>query len=469
MGKKSGLVIVFLLAALFFTFIGKEGKVYAEVIEVGENNAFKTITSALHAAENGDIIKVSPGIYKEKLEIQKSVTIESVGKHKAIIEGDHQKHVIIIKSPRVVIKDFTIRGSGHDFLNNDAGILIDQNNEIKIIGNKFEDILFGIYIDSSEGNIIKNNEVDGLKEKKFSERGNGIHFFNTKNNMIEGNIIQNVRDGMYFDHADKTTAVNNKITDVRYGLHYMWSNDNTFKNNYFSKNISGAAIMFSKVIKLENNIFEHNRGYRAFGIFFQTAEDSIVENNLFYDNSIGIYSDLSRGNIITKNTIVQNDIGMEVLGSNWDDKIYENSFIDNLQQVSVNEMKIRDQWYRGNKGNYWSDYSGIDMEKDGIIDTEYHSGSAFEFFMYQYPHFRLFVESPTAKMLQTVDKMFPVLDRAEINDPFPFTKDGNYQKYLQNMRTNSSLSVGVATFTVCFLLVALSILFIYKLTTRFNG
>ncbi|MEC1718176.1 nitrous oxide reductase family maturation protein NosD [Schinkia azotoformans] len=465
MGKKTGLISVF-FSILILCFM--HGQSYAAELEVGKDKMYETISSAIEQAGNGDIIKVYPGNYKEKLEITKSLTLESIEKEKAIIEGDKQKHVITIKSPNVVINGFKIKGSGENFLDNDAGILIDQNNDAKIINNVFEDVLFGIYIDSSEGNLIKDNEIYGFKDKKFSERGNGFHFFNSKNNTIDGNIISDVRDGMYFDHSDKTVVTNNKISGIRYGLHYMWSNDNSFKNNYFSNNVSGAAIMFSKKINLEQNIFENNRGYRAFGMFFQTVEDSVVENNLFFNNSIGINSDLSRGNVFRKNTIIQNDIGMEVLGSNWDDVIYENSFIDNLQQVLVNEVKINDQWYYGNRGNYWSDYSGIDIEKDGTGDTEHHSGSAFDFFMYKYPHFRLFVESPTAKMLQTVDKMFPVIERAEVVDPFPLLEDLNSEAFLADIETETSKKAGMITFLVSLVVVLLSIRLLVRLSTRFG-
>lgn len=465
MGKKIGLISLF-FSIIIFGFLG--GQSFAAELEVGKGKNYDTISNAVEQAENGDIINVYPGNYKEKLEITKSITLESIEKHKAIIEGDNQKHVITIKSPNVVINGFTIKGSGENFLDNDAGILIDQTNEAQIINNIFEEILFGIYIDSSEGNVIKDNEIHGLKDKKFSERGNGFHFFNSKKNTVDGNIIGDVRDGMYFDHSDKTSVTNNKISGIRYGIHYMWSNDNSFKNNYFSNNVSGAAIMFSKRIQLEQNIFENNRGYRAFGMFFQTVEDSVVENNLFFNNSIGINSDLSRGNIFRKNTIVQNDIGMEILGSNWDDVIYENSFVDNLQQALVNEIKINDQWYHENSGNYWSDYSGIDFEKDGIGDTEHHSGSAFEFFMYKYPHFRLFVESPTAKMLQTVDKMFPVIERAEVVDPYPLLEDLNSLAFLNDMETETSKKAGILTFIVSFIFVALSISLLVRISIRFG-
>lgn len=457
-----------ILILFFLTFFFYGGHGDAAELEAGKGRSFATISAALEAAQEGDTILVYPGQYKEKLEIDKSIILKSVKKHQAVIIGNNQKHVITIKSPNVVIQGFKIKESGEDFLKNDAGILVDKANHAEILDNHFTDVLFGIYLDSSDQHVIKNNQIEGLKGKRLSERGNGIHFYNTKNNEVDRNKIENVRDGMYFDHADETIVTNNQISHVRYGLHYMWSNHNTFRNNYFSENVSGAAIMFSKFINLDHNVFMNNRGHRAFGIFFQTAEESVVKNNLFINNSIGIYSDLSRGNTIRNNTMMQNDIGMEMLGSNWDNKIYQNDFIENLQQVSVNELNIQDQWSKDNKGNYWSDYAGIDMWKDGVGDKEYHSGSSFDYLMYKYPHFRLFIESPTAKMLQMVDQMFPVLERAEIVDPYPLMKRENGEKDWEDMYSNKSKQAGVITFLLSISLTLLSVAMIRRIKKRFN-
>lgn len=458
MGKR----IVILTLFFFFIFVGTG---LAKEIEVGEGQTYKTISAALEVSEDGDIITVYPGLYEEKLTIQKSVTLRSLDPHEATIQGDYKDYVITVQSPDVTIDGFKIIGSGNNFLKNDAGILIDQVNDVDIHNNVMEDVLFGIYLDSSAGTLITNNKITGFEAKRLSERGNGIHFYNTNGIKVYGNEITRVRDGMYFDHAVNTIVEENQITNVRYGLHYMWSNDNIFRKNYFSESVSGAAIMYSKRINLDNNVFQNNRGHRAYGMFFQTAEESIVENNFFFNNSNAIYSDLSRGNIIRNNILLQNDIGIEMLGSNWDNEIYENAFLENLQQATVNEIEINDQWFK----NYWSDYSGIDVDKDGIGDRAYRSGSLFEYLMYQYPHFRLFVESPTAKMLQTVDQMFPVVERAEIVDEHPLMSEKMIKTDFSATKTTEKDGVAsIVTFISSLFLVFVSIFSFFYITKRFS-
>jgi len=449
------------LISLFALLMVCAKPAYAAELEVGEDQPYKTITSALNEANDGDTIRVHPGIYQETLVIDKTVTLESINPLEAVIQGDYVRHVILITSPKVTIKGFKITASGQDYLKDDAGIFVKSADSTTIIDNLIEDVLFGIYIDDSDYTLIKDTSIIGLEDRQFSRRGNGIHLFKTDNNIIDGVSIKETRDGIYFDFCNNTTVTNSTISDVRYGLHYMSSNRNTFSNNHFSHSVSGAAIMFSQDIQLNNNVFENNTGPRNYGLFFQLVQDCVVENNLFFQNSTGVYSDLSYRIVYRNNTVIQNDVGMLILGSNWDNEFYENSFIDNLQQVSVNEIRVKDSWYKDDRGNYWSDYSGIDMNKDGIGDTAYRSGSAFEYLMESYPHMRLFSESPTANMLKTVDAMFPVLERAEIVDESPLMQNPNTLT-LVRITTQSSLGAGVLMFSISLAAVLLCLVVIVR-------
>lgn len=442
---------IFLLT--FILFMPSEAD--AATLDVGKNKQYTSITEALKNAAPGDEIRIFPGEYKEHLLIDKPVTLSAAEPHKAKIFGTGKEHVIIVESPNVTINGFEISGSGHNFLDNDAGIMV-RADGARITNNRFYDVLFAIYLHKASNANIVRNEVTGLGEKPFSERGNGIHLFYAHDNKIEDNRFYKMRDGMYFEFSNRNFIRYNEVTDSRYGIHYMWSNDNHFEKNRFAANLSGAAIMFSKNLLLTENIFENNRGYRAFGMFFQTSEETIVHDNLFINNSLGLYSDLSRANQIYNNTFLANDIGMEMLGSNWDNEIYGNNFIDNLQQVSVNELRVRDKWNKGDLGNYWSDYEGLDMAKDGIGDTPYRSGNLFEYWMARYPHMRLFVETPTSKMLEAVDRMFPVVSRPGITDSQPLTQPARLPIHPENIlqpKEQDHVIAKTATFFISLLLV----------------
>ena len=49
--------------------------------------------------------------------------------------------------------------------------------------------------------------------------------------------------------------------------------------------------------------------------------------------------------------------------------IYHNNFIENVIQASAENSD--NQWDDGAEGNYWSDYTGLDVDGDGIGDSPY--------------------------------------------------------------------------------------------------
>jgi parallel beta-helix repeat protein len=57
------------------------------VYEVGEGRQFATISAALEAATAGDRIVISPGVYRETIQLKSQVALESSQLHGAVIEA----------------------------------------------------------------------------------------------------------------------------------------------------------------------------------------------------------------------------------------------------------------------------------------------------------------------------------------------------------------------------------------------
>jgi parallel beta-helix repeat protein len=114
------------------------------------------------------------------------------------------------------------------------------------------------------------------------------------------------------------------------------------------------------------------------GIHLRTCDGiQSVTDNLVYDNPVGMYFDQSAPEVIG-NEIVANGAGMELLWASGV-LVYHNDFIANTVHVSAsNTMFSRwnDSYPSG--GNYWDNYTGIDVKNgplqdqngsDGIGDT----------------------------------------------------------------------------------------------------
>jgi len=127
----------------------------------------------------------------------------------------------------------------------------------------------------------------------------------------------------------------------------------TISGNNITSN-SGNGVQFSE--SGDNNVFENN-----------------IENN--GDCGIGFYT-TSSDNTITGNNLIKNKYGI-YLKQSYNNKFYHNNFIDNTNHVYVEPplygIVSANTWDDGypSGGNYWSDYTGVDDNGDGIGDTPY--------------------------------------------------------------------------------------------------
>src|SRR5690554_4536049 len=81
--------------------------VKAKTIKVGPNEQFKTIKSAIEAANDHDVIQVKKGIYEEfDIEIKKPLSI--VGEQGVIVDGMNRGQIFHIMSDNVSLRQMFI-------------------------------------------------------------------------------------------------------------------------------------------------------------------------------------------------------------------------------------------------------------------------------------------------------------------------------------------------------------------------
>lgn len=434
-GNYKGLIVGVLLLVAFWA-----EPVCAATIEVSPNGSITTITEGIAQAAPGDEIIVQPGVYKGPLLIEKTLKLRGLDYPK--IEGGGKGDIITIKADGVTFQGFEVRGSGQKLENSDAGIKIFSKNNI-VKDNHILDNLFGIYLNKAAQNILEGNLIQGRSVKESLEEGgaennqstgmhpafegdggDGIHLFASSENKVINNIIKDTRDGIYFNYANDNELIGNRISDVRYGIHYMYSNDNTFQENILKNNVAGAALMFSKNITFRNNVFAHSRGHRSYGLLFATCDDSLAEGNVIIDNTRGAFFDVSLHNEFRNNLVASNDIGIDLISSSTDNLFVGNNLIDNLQQVAMISGLVGDgnAFSEEGQGNYWHDYRGFDLDRNGIGDIPYLSGDPFTYLMKKAPAVRLFLNSPAATALEFSERMFPIINIPKVKDPYPYAE-----------------------------------------------
>ena len=275
-----------------------------------------------------------------------------------------------------------------------------------------------------------------------NRRGNGIHQWNCEGNLIRGNEISDTRDGIYFSFTNNSRVENNLIQHARYGLHYMYSDANTFENNTFTENAAGAAIMFSKNMVVRGNRFVNNRGYRAYGLIFQSSDNSRLEQNEISENAVGLSFNQCNQNEIVGNRVTRNYIGLR-FGSNSDgNRFTENIFTGNLHPIETGASDVSGSlWAVHGIGNLWDTEFDLDLDRDGIIDLPHRELDLFGILRRDFPVVAFLSESPVVKLLRFANERAVIPGMSSIEDPAPLTSQfWRIRAQSRNRRTRTALA-----------------------------
>lgn len=371
-----------------------------------------SVGAAIQVAAPGDVIRIAPGTYRERIVLSKPLTL--IGEGMPTLDGQGTGDVILVSAPGCRLSGLHVTGSGKEALADTAGIKL-MAPRATLEGNRIDGSLYGIYLSSVQGCLIRDNEIRGLSELPVGDRGDGIHLYSSSENRIEGNRIMDARDGIYFNASPRNTLTGNHVSRSRYGLHYMYSDDNLFSGNRFTETEAGSAVMFSRRVTLRDNLFTGNRGFRAYGLLIKDCEDSTVEANAILGNRVGIFMDGALAMRVTDNRVIGNDLGIELRGSSEGNTFQANTIAGNAMAISLPTGRSDNTW----DGNYWGDYRGYDLDGDGRGDIPHEAGSVFAYLIENMPPARLFLLSPAIQALEFAERTFPIVDVPAIEDPAP--------------------------------------------------
>ena len=150
-----------------------------------------SLAEVLDRAEPGDRVLVTGGIHRGPLKIDRRLSIEGSGW--PVIEGPGSGTVISVRAPGTTISGFVIRGSGKSLDEENSGLTLDESPDSRISGNRFEDVLFGIYLRESSRSEIVDNVVTS-KRLKLPRRGDAVRVWYSDDVLIENNRVSGSRD-----------------------------------------------------------------------------------------------------------------------------------------------------------------------------------------------------------------------------------------------------------------------------------
>ena len=402
---------------IFLSVILMTSSVYALQIEVCKTCPVSTLKDAIAQAKDFDTIIVSKGTYKEyDIVVNKPLTI--IGKDYPVIDGERKGEIITITSDNVTVDGLFIVNVGTSYTEDYAAIRVRRSKDFVIKNLVLEKLFFGIYIEKSHHGKVFNNKVIGDAIEEYNS-GNGIQLWYSHHIEIENNYVEHVRDGIYLEFSDDCLIKNNVSTlNIRYGLHFMFSNDDTYQDNIFENNGAGVAVMFSKKIKMYNNIFKENWGTASYGMLLKEINDAEIIGNTFEENTVGINIEGSNRIIYKHNNFRSNGWAIKVRGACYTNQFTENNFLYNSFDIAYNS-KVNDNIF---DRNYWSSYTGYDLEKDGVGDVPYRPVKLFSYIVNRTPETIILMRSMFIDIIDFSEKVSPVFTPDNLLDNNPQIK-----------------------------------------------
>ncbi|MCQ0110330.1 nitrous oxidase accessory protein [Zhouia amylolytica] len=403
--------IISLFALIFFS-VGN-----GQTINVCKDCPISDLAIAIELAQNNDTIVVSNDITTNKpIRINKNLTL--IGNEYPIMDGMNEHEILTVQTDSFTIKGFKFQNVGQSFTKDHAAIRLIKSKKFKIESNQFENVYYGIFLEKCSKGLIKNNIIKGNATVEYKS-GNGIHLWHCNNITIDNNKVSNVRDGIYFEFVDHSNVINNSSHDnLRYGLHFMFSNEDRYENNIFERNGAGVAVMFSKKISMHENKFLKNWGTASYGLLLKEIYDAEITRNTFEKNTIGINAEGSNRIEYLGNNFIENGWAVKILGACFDNNFTKNNFLNNTFDVAYSGRLNNNSF----ENNYWGEYSGYDLDKNGIGDVPHRPVKLFSYIVNQSPESIILLRSLMIDVLNFSEKVSPIFTPTDLYDSKPLMK-----------------------------------------------
>ncbi len=220
----------------------------------------------------------------------------------------------------------------------------------------------------SDPYVIEDLVIDGGGSGSCIWIENSIVYFKIQNCRLYNAIHSSYAAGINLWNASNGYVIDNQANDNGYiGINLIISNNNTILRNDACSQGIGIALQMSHNNLIKGNIFNKNSADASLASV-GSDNNTILENSLNF-NRRGIMLWFSSDNNVSRNFLNFNYNGIWIYEGCRRNTIYLNCLNNN--SLTAFDEGGWSHWDNGSIGNYWSDYTGVDSDENGIGDTPY--------------------------------------------------------------------------------------------------
>jgi parallel beta-helix repeat protein len=234
-----------------------------------------------------------------------------------------------------------------------TGVRISSSSQISVDGNIFTNETAAMY--TPKGIAIQDSSFVLIENNNFTNMHGSAIVCNGTNNMIRGNTITGGGVGS-IDGSIALEGTSNVISDNKIEDLLPITMDKADSNIIARNNITGPAY----------------QGSEGIALFVNCSNNVIFGNKItgFVNQAIRTVFSCSN-NTIYGNYMANNGFAIALQEGAVNNTFYGNTFAADSCKIQIDDGVESTFWDNGTIGNYWGDYSGTDINEDGIGDALY--------------------------------------------------------------------------------------------------